>query len=253
MTILLFLAAQEVEIRRLPLDSIVDKAAAQIDGDAIKAQTETGATVRLFEVADPGIDNMTLVYEALVRTEMSGRAYLQMWCRFPAKGEFFSLGLDTEAQGTRGWTLMRTSFFLKKGEKPDLIRLNLVLEGKGSAWIKDIRLLRGTSPWFDIGWASYSGAIAGCVLGLWGALVGTLGARGKARRFVIGSTWTIVVACSIVLAAGAAALIARQPYEIWFPLALIGALGTTIPAAHLMQMSRAYREAERRRMSAQDL
>jgi hypothetical protein len=33
-------------------------------------------------------------------------------------------------------------FFLKKGEKPDYIKLNLVIEGKGTAWIDDIGLFK---------------------------------------------------------------------------------------------------------------
>ena len=43
--------------------------------------------------------------------------------------------------------------FLKKGEKPDLFRLNLSIEGKGKVWIKDVELTaqganirRSTSP-----------------------------------------------------------------------------------------------------------
>jgi hypothetical protein len=36
-----------------------------------------------------------------------------------------------------------TPFFLKKGENPDNVKLNLVINGKGTAWIDDIRVLKG--------------------------------------------------------------------------------------------------------------
>ncbi len=37
-------------------------------------------------------------------------------------------------------------FFLQAGQKPDLIRLNLVVAGKGRVWIDDVRLLRQPLP-----------------------------------------------------------------------------------------------------------
>ncbi len=101
-------------------------------------------TVKLFEVTGLDVDNTRLTYEAKVKTEkLDGKAYLEMWCRFPGKGEFFSRGLQMVATGDTNWMTMETPFFLKKGEKPDLVRLNLVLTGKGTVWIDGIRLLKG--------------------------------------------------------------------------------------------------------------
>ena len=37
-------------------------------------------------------------------------------------------------------------FFLKEGENPDNIKLNLVINGKGTVWIDDIRLVKGRLP-----------------------------------------------------------------------------------------------------------
>ena len=42
--------------------------------------------------------------------------------------------------GSNGWASYQIPFFLKKGEKPDLIKLNLVVEGVGRVWIKDVEL-----------------------------------------------------------------------------------------------------------------
>jgi len=82
-----------------------------------------------------------VLYQAKLKTEgLAGRAYLEMWCRLPGQGEAFSRGLDNTVSGTTGWATSQTPFFLKKGEKPDLIRLNLVAEGPGKVFIKDIRL-----------------------------------------------------------------------------------------------------------------
>jgi hypothetical protein len=41
------------------------------------------------------------------------------------------------------WTHQETPFFLKKGENPDNVQLNLVVNGSGTVWIDDIKLMRG--------------------------------------------------------------------------------------------------------------
>ena len=60
----------------------------------------------------------------------------------PGRGEYFSRDLGSPLTGTVDWSAEETPFFLKKGENPDNIKLNLVVEGKGTVWIDDIRLLR---------------------------------------------------------------------------------------------------------------
>jgi hypothetical protein len=99
--------------------------------------------VRLFEVDDIDVDDARLIYQARVRTkDVEGQVYLEMWCHFPGKGEFFSRGLDSPLTGTINWTTLQISFFLKKGEKPDYVKLNIVINGTGTVWIDDVRLLK---------------------------------------------------------------------------------------------------------------
>ena len=73
---------------------------------------------------------------------LAGRAYLEMWCRLPGGGEFFSKGLDRVVKGSTDWASHEVPFYLKRGQKPDLIKLNLVVEGKGRIWLKDIEVLK---------------------------------------------------------------------------------------------------------------
>jgi len=44
--------------------------------------------------------------------------------------------------GTTDWTTEETPFFLQKGENPSSVKLNLVINGKATVWIDDIRLLK---------------------------------------------------------------------------------------------------------------
>ncbi len=100
-------------------------------------------TIRLFEVQSPDVEQCMLTYRAKLKTQnFSGRAYLEMWCRLPGRGEFFSKGLQHPVTGTNDWASYETPFYLKKGQKPDLIKLNLVVEGKGELWTKEVELLQ---------------------------------------------------------------------------------------------------------------
>jgi len=88
------------------------------------------------------LDHIILIYSAKLRTEqLEGRAYLEMWCEFPGKGEFFSRGIEQPVTGTTEWTAVQTPFRLEAGQRPANVKLNLVIEGAGTVWIDDIQLL----------------------------------------------------------------------------------------------------------------
>jgi hypothetical protein len=122
----------------------IDKAVSSDGKGSLKITATEPTVVRLFEVGDIDVENARLIYRAKVRTEnVDGKVYLEMWCNFPGKGEFFSRGLQTPLTGTTDWTSEETPFFLQKGENPDNVKLNLVIDGKGTAWIDDVRLKKG--------------------------------------------------------------------------------------------------------------
>jgi hypothetical protein len=122
-------------------DAAISKDLAVTEDKAWLADCKKAQTIRLFEVENPGVEQCVVTYRAKLKTEnLSGKAYLEMWCRFPGKSQFFSRGLDHAVTGSNGWASYETPFFLKKGEKPDLIKLNLVVEGQGKVFIKDIEL-----------------------------------------------------------------------------------------------------------------
>lgn len=100
-------------------------------------------SVRLFEVAEPDVESCVLTYRAeLKAADVEGGAYLELWCRFPGRGEFFSKGLHQKAKGTVGWSSYEVPFRLKQEERPDLIRLNVAFDGPGTLWVRNIELLR---------------------------------------------------------------------------------------------------------------
>jgi hypothetical protein len=142
-----------VELKRFPVDTMegiitqsgveIDKAVSSDGNGSLRITATEPTVVRLFEVGDIDVENARLIYRAKVRTGgVEGQVYLEMWCHFPGKGEFFSRGLQTPLTGTTGWTTEETPFFLQKGENPDNVKLNLVINGKGTAWIDDILLIK---------------------------------------------------------------------------------------------------------------
>ncbi|MBN2183595.1 MAG: DUF4190 domain-containing protein [Sedimentisphaerales bacterium] len=149
------IAADATEIMRFALDDtqrVITRSGVEIDkqiscdgNGSLRVETAEQRTIRLFDIGDVDIENARLLYQAKVRTEdADGKVYLEMLCHFPGKGEFFSRGLMAPLTGTTNWTTLETPFMLKKGQNPDNIKLNLVMDGRGTAWIDDIRLLKVT-------------------------------------------------------------------------------------------------------------
>ena len=146
-----------VELKHFALDGMdgvraaagasFDPAVSSDGHGSLRVDAAEPATVPLFEVTDVSIENAALIYQASLQTEsLQGQTYLEMWVRLPGKGEYFSRGLDRPLSGTTSWATVATPFFLEAGQKPDLIRLNLAVNGKGKVWIDDIRLLRQAVP-----------------------------------------------------------------------------------------------------------
>ncbi|OFW61646.1 MAG: hypothetical protein A2133_04690 [Actinobacteria bacterium RBG_16_64_13] len=126
-------------------DATLSRDTITVEGAAWLVEAKEDQVVRLFEVAAPDaeVEQCLLTYRASLKSEdLKGRAFLEMWCRFPGRGEFFSRGLNQPLKGTTAWTSHETPFRLKKGQRPDLIKLNLAVEGRGKIWITDVELLK---------------------------------------------------------------------------------------------------------------
>lgn len=124
-------------------DRPIAESGVSLDEDAWRIEAREPGSVRLFEVVEPAVERCMLTYRAELRTgDVEGGAYLELWCRLPGKGEFFSKGLHQKVKGTTGWSSYEVPFHLKAGQRPDLIRLNLALEGAGTVLIRNVKLLR---------------------------------------------------------------------------------------------------------------
>lgn len=146
-----------IELKHYPIESmesivnktevVFDKQISSDGNGSLRVAVIEPTAIQLYETGDIDVENARLTYRARVRTEgVKGKVYLEMWCQFAGKGEYFSRGLHAPLSGTTEWSTKETPFFLKKGENPDNVKLNLVIDGKGTVWIDDIHLLKGPLP-----------------------------------------------------------------------------------------------------------
>jgi len=90
-------------------------------------------------------------------------------------------------------------------------------------------------------------------VGILGALIGTLCSLGRGRRFVLTGLVAIGISGLLLLAVGGAALALGQPYEVWYPLVLMGLLDPVLAFSLLPGARRRFEAVELRRMQALDL
>lgn len=129
-------------------DETISRDGVSIEDDGWKITASDSRAVRLFEVPLPAMQPGPFFYRAKLKSEnVTGRAYLEMWVRFPGHGEYFSKGLFNAVSGTNGWAEYEIPFLLEVSKEtgqidpaPDQVKLNLVIEGSGTVWIKEIEL-----------------------------------------------------------------------------------------------------------------
>jgi hypothetical protein len=225
-------------------------------------------TVTLLVLDDPGITQAQYAVTGQVRYEgVQGRGYLELWSHFPDGSRAFSRtlgrsGLLQDLEGSSAWRPFSLPFLLAgRTDRPTRLVVNVVLPGRGTVYLGPLRLVQYADDqdplcvagqWWGDQTAGVVGGILGSVLGCLGALVGTLSGMGKARRLVLTLMGTTAVAGLVSLGVGAVALISGQPYAVWFPLLLVGALSVAIMGGSLPVVRRRYAEIELRRMAAAD-
>ena len=149
MLVLIASSAYALDLKRLGLDNvsaigttIQTDAQVKAEGKAsIKITTQWPTTICLGEVAGLNIENAKLVYKARVKSDLEGTAFLELWAHVGG-GQYFSRGMDDVVSQKTDWKIIQTPFLFQKGQRPDKVTLNLVINGKGTVWIDDIVLSR---------------------------------------------------------------------------------------------------------------
>ena len=241
-------------------------------GEILKIENpqDRSKKVKLLEIKDPGITDLTYAIRGRIRYEnVKGRSYLEMWNYFPDDSHYFSRtlgnrGLLKHLEGTSAWRPFALPFSIEKetAARPNRLVVNLVFEGSGTVYLTPPRLeqyanaeevLGVHGAWWGERTGGVIGGILGTVLGLLGGLIGTLGGRGRARTFVMALMAAIVFFGCVLLVAGAFALLVGQPYAVWYPMLLCGVISTLVCGSLRPVMRRRYEQRELERISKVDL
>ncbi len=143
----LFASTHGQELKRLSLDRTADlglriesDSTTKTEGSAsIKITTPWSTTVCLGQIDGLQIEDAKLLYRARVKSRLQGDAFLEMWVRLDGK-EYFSRGLNSVVAGDADWKTIEAFFLFQKGQKPDRVTLNLIINGSGTVWVDDIVL-----------------------------------------------------------------------------------------------------------------
>ena len=147
MLVLVASSAYSEDLKKLNLDDATDigttiQTDTQVKAEgkgSIKITTQWPTTICLGEVASLNVENAKLVYKAKVKSNLDGTAFLEMWVHV-GNGQYFSRGMDDVVSQKTDWKVIQTPFLFQKGQSPDKVTLNLVINGKGTVWIDDIVL-----------------------------------------------------------------------------------------------------------------
>ncbi len=160
----------------------------QSDGSvSLRAEAGQGLSLTLTEIVNPGITRDRYVVRGRIRyRRVVGEGYLEMWSLFGDGGRYFTRTLGDSGPlrkiaGSSEWRDFGLYFDATgAAAPPQKLVIGLVLPGEGEVSISNMTLveLDSITPRENPGrW----GGIAGGILGLVGAVLGSLAGAGRAR------------------------------------------------------------------------
>ncbi|MHC4838064.1 MAG: hypothetical protein ACYTF3_07755 [Planctomycetota bacterium] len=121
----------------------------------------------------------------------------------------------------------------------------------------DLLLQQDPEPWFSPETANLVGAIGGAGVGLIGgtigAMCGMMVPKGKGRGVVLPLLLGFAILGGLLLILGIVAVSTGQPYEVWYPLALLGFILAVVFGCLYPGIKRLYAQAEQRQLEADAL
>lgn len=234
-------------------------------------EAATPLMVHLATIESAGISKFNYTVSGRVRYEnVEQPGYLEMWSVFPDKSRYFSKTLSPSGPtGTIHGTSSSREFILPfsssaRSGTPSKLEINLVLPAQGKVWISPLKLsqfeptewadaMTAEGAWWGNRTANLMGAILGPLLGLMGALVGTLSGLGRGKTVCITICWFTLIFGVVSLVGGVVALVMAQPYAVYFPLLLLGVIGTVVMGSVLPTIRKRFSDIELRKMDSMDV
>lgn len=226
------------------------KATLEANGHLRVTNTSGGRRrVKVWSTTKPGINFRRYHIQGLVRYEdMSHGGHLEMWSvmhdgRSHTTQAMSLTGPLGKFQGSKGWQVFVLPFDTLGLSKPKKLIVNMMFNGNGIVELGTSRLvvvepgsdlLTPPGHWWGDGTtgdAGLIGGVAGAVAGILALLLGWLGLRFRVVRAAL-----VLLAAAGVASLGTAvvALIDAQPFVVYFPFLLPGAVGAAMSGAALL-------------------
>ncbi len=108
-------------------------------------------------------------------------------------------------------------------------------------------------PWlnptyFGAYYGTFVGGVGGSLGGILGAIAGWCVPKNKGRKFILGAMWFFVFLGIPQVLFGAIALLAGQPYGIWYPPLLCGVIFTIVFGILATKMRFLYNQFDRQKL-----
>jgi len=150
------LAQEETELT-FPISNIkeiITQSGVEIDNEissdgngSLIINTKEPITAELFELDGIDFGNKRLTYKAQIRSddlvgaqEMRGISYIELIAQFSNGEELISRGPRVPISGTTEWRPAETVLYIDKGDTPERVKLNLIVEGEGKVWLDSVVL-----------------------------------------------------------------------------------------------------------------
>ncbi|HEY3931235.1 MAG TPA: hypothetical protein VGM58_02580 [Verrucomicrobiae bacterium] len=254
----------------------------------LKIENTNDAPLRLqlFEISNPAVTNLTYGFIGQIKSEnVHGDGYLEMWNYFPPEKSGMSEKVYSSSDmigsahptfekpkgfpvqknnitGTADWkNFIQTFDATGELKPPTKTGIGIFLPGSGTVYLRYVIFCQykdnGSFPvasndWWSSKQSGMIGGIGGSIIGCFGALVGLLAGKGRARRFVLAITKIFIVLGILLTIAGLAAVMLKQPYAVWYALLLSGIIVTSVFGANLRIIQKRYDDLEIRRMASID-
>jgi hypothetical protein len=222
----------------------------------VKKEVGSQEAIPLLTIENPGINlSHHLVAGELRFSNVEGSGYIEMWTEYPDGNRYFTRTMGNHGpmamlEGSSEWRSVMLPFHGDSDKFPTELEINVILPGGGEVELRGLALYQSESTsWWSAQEGGLIGAVAGTSIGLLGGLCGALAALGKARRFVMTVLFCNLILGILLLCAGVFACFKSQPYEVYFPLFLLGGV-LTISGAIVPTVRKAYIQRELRQITA---
>ena len=114
----------------------------KLDAESWRCDCRGKESVSLFKVRNPRVESCLLTFRTELRSEnLQEPACLELLAHLPGRGQIGSKGFHHAFQGNHPWHPFEISLPLRKGDRPDLLKLNIATGGPGTVWIRNVMLL----------------------------------------------------------------------------------------------------------------